>query len=97
MPGPRARASAPGGHAPEWSHDIHWPVVFAPADADLFPDNPVSIDAPCPKAWRRIVATEKRPGWYPNSPDLEDLDDRTGMQRNDSRPGRGTSRLLAFL
>ena len=37
--------------------EIHWPVGFDPAKADLFSHNEFLISAPCERVWQHIVGT----------------------------------------
>jgi Polyketide cyclase / dehydrase and lipid transport len=50
--------------------EIHWPVGFDPAKADLFSHNELLIGAPCERVWQHIVDATKWPEWYPNSKDV---------------------------
>lgn len=50
--------------------EIHWPIGFDPAKADLFSHNELLIGAPCERVWQHIVDATKWPEWYPNSKDV---------------------------
>jgi len=50
--------------------EIHWPVGFDPAKADLFSHNELLIGAPCERVWQHIADATKWPEWYPNSKDV---------------------------
>jgi hypothetical protein len=65
--------------------DIHWPDGFSPDGADLFAHNEVFIDASCSTVWQLLIAAKQWPQWYPNAHDVQILNDRTGVLRDDSR------------
>jgi hypothetical protein len=67
------------------SSDIHWPDDLSPASADLFAHNEVFIDAPCSAVWQHLIAAQEWHRWYPNSADVQILNDRTGVLREGSR------------
>ena len=55
------------------SPDIHWPIGFEPAKADLFAHNELIINASCERVWTHIIEASRWPTWYPNSKDVEVL------------------------
>jgi polyketide cyclase/dehydrase/lipid transport protein len=65
--------------------EIHWPAGHTPNDADLFAHNELFIKAQCSTVWQHIVEAPKWPEWYPNSHDVQIVNDKTGELRQGSR------------
>jgi Polyketide cyclase / dehydrase and lipid transport len=67
------------------SSEIHWPSGFSPDDADLFAHNEIFIKAPASAVWRHLVEAQKWPEWYPNSQDVQIVNDSSGVLKADSK------------
>ena len=66
-PSPRYEAISMMDDIAHRSPDIHWPVDFEPAKADLFAHNDLTINASCERVWTYIVDAGRWPTWYPSS------------------------------
>lgn len=51
------------------SPDIRWPAGFEPRQAPIFAHNEILLRSSCEVVWRRLVAVEDWPSWYPNASD----------------------------
>jgi len=67
------------------SPEIHWPAGLSPDDSDLFAHNEILIKAPSSTVWQHIVAAQKWPEWYPNSHDVQIVNDQGGGLKTDSK------------
>jgi hypothetical protein len=67
------------------SSEIHWRSGFSPDDADLFAHNEIFIKAPASAVWRHLVEAQKWPEWYPNSQDVQIVNDSSGVLKADSK------------
>jgi polyketide cyclase/dehydrase/lipid transport protein len=67
------------------SFEIHWPAGLSPDNADLFAHNEIFIKAPCSTVWQHIVEAPKWPEWYPNSHDVQIVNDQGGGLKADSK------------
>ena len=57
---------------------------FAPAAADLFSHNELTIKATCERIWRHIIEADKWPEWYPNAKDVRILGDGGSVLKPDT-------------
>jgi hypothetical protein len=67
------------------SPEIHWPAGLSPADSDLFAHNEILIKAPSSTVWQHIVAAQKWPEWYPNSHDVQIVNDQGGALKKGAK------------
>ena len=57
------------------SSEIHWPAGLSSDNADLFAHNEIFIKAPSSRVWQHIIEAPKWPEWYPNSHDVQIVND----------------------
>jgi hypothetical protein len=67
------------------SSEIHWPAGLSPDNADLFAHNEIFIKAPSSSVWQHIIEAPKWPEWYPNSRDVQIVNDQGGVLKADSK------------
>jgi hypothetical protein len=67
------------------SSEIHWPAGLSPDNADLFAHNEIFINAPSSRVWQHIIEAPKWPEWYPNSRDVQIVNDQGSVLKADSK------------